>query len=33
MKNYKEHNIMINVIGEQRPSTEQSSVLYNNTNY
>lgn len=33
MQNYREHNIMINMIGEQRPSAEQPSILYNDTNY
>ena len=33
MQNYREHNMMINTIGEQRPSTEQSSALYNDANY
>ena len=33
MQNYREHNMMINTIGEQCPSTEQSSSLYNDANY
>ncbi len=33
MQNYREHNMMINIIGEQRPSTEQPSAIYNDANY
>ena len=33
MQNYREHNAMINTNGEQRPSIEQPSALYNNVNY
>lgn len=33
MQNYREHNMMINTIGEQRPSTEQQSALYNDAIY
>lgn len=33
MQNYREHNMMINIIGEQCPSTEQSSALNNDANY
>ena len=33
MQNYKEHSMMINTIGAQRPSTEQPSALYNDVNF
>ena len=33
MQNYREHNMVINTIGAQRPSNEQPSELYNDANY
>ena len=33
MQNYREHNMMINTIGAQCPSTEQPSALYNDANF
>ena len=33
MQNYREYNMMINAIGEQRPSNEQPSNLYNDATY
>lgn len=33
MQNYRKHNMMINTIGEQRPSNVQPSALYNDATY